>query len=219
MSKEIQTEITIAAPSALVFKAVADFSAYPSWNPYIRSIHGDGKKGGKIEITLQVPGSGRMRFKAHILEWDECHEIRWKGRLLLPKLFDEEYIFRLEEPSPGTVHFSQTAIYSGLLLPLFSKNFKKNREEGFQEMNAALKRLLEGQMVLEMESKPKVYVVFTAFISFLYLFLISSFVRISFSKYFEYVSPKVIPSIEQFMLKCINTKSMPQIYLISNGSI
>jgi hypothetical protein len=152
MSKKIHTDITIAAPAGPVFKALADFDAYPSWNPFIRSIQGTPAKGEKLKITLQIPGSGRMRSSATVLVMDENKEIRWKGHLRLPGLFNSDTRFTIEEQTPGVVTFSQTAEFSGILHFLFSEKLRKNRELGFREMNMALKRLVESRMILETET-------------------------------------------------------------------
>ena len=38
---QIETEIEIAASPERIWSILMDFSAYPEWNPFIRSLSGD----------------------------------------------------------------------------------------------------------------------------------------------------------------------------------
>jgi uncharacterized protein YndB with AHSA1/START domain len=56
MSRELQTEIDIAAPAERVWRILTDFDAYPDWNPFIRKIQGRPEPSGKLEVRIEPPG-------------------------------------------------------------------------------------------------------------------------------------------------------------------
>ncbi|MFK7827326.1 MAG: hypothetical protein AB8G05_24495 [Oligoflexales bacterium] len=52
--QQIITNIKIKAPKELVWKQFTDTSAYPDWNPFIKKIWGDLKKGYFWELVYIV---------------------------------------------------------------------------------------------------------------------------------------------------------------------
>ncbi len=52
MAKEIRTEIHIHATPSKVWQVLTDFSSYPEWNPFVKSLTGTVAIGQKIKVTL-----------------------------------------------------------------------------------------------------------------------------------------------------------------------
>jgi hypothetical protein len=52
---EIESQIEIAATRERVWSILTDFPAYPSWNPFIRSIDGPVEKGKRLSVTRPKP--------------------------------------------------------------------------------------------------------------------------------------------------------------------
>ena len=50
--KELHSEIEIAASPERVWDILADFAAYPRWNPFIRHISGELEVGERLEVRL-----------------------------------------------------------------------------------------------------------------------------------------------------------------------
>lgn len=84
-----------------------------------------------------------MRFKPTILAARPNRELRWKGKFLLPGLFDGEHYFSIEEKPGGGVIFLQGETFSGILVPLFKSSLNGARKQGFIAMNEAIKREAE----------------------------------------------------------------------------
>jgi len=82
-----------------------NFPAYPRWNPFIRCIAGKPATNKSLKVFIQPPGQSRMRFQPKVLTLIPNQAFRWKGKLLLPGLFDGEHFFRLEAGSNGGVIF------------------------------------------------------------------------------------------------------------------
>ncbi|WP_425259105.1 SRPBCC family protein [Rubrivivax sp. RP6-9] len=144
--EHIRTEIDIAASPAAVWHVLTDFPAYPAWNPFVRSIRGSQAPGSPLHVTVQPEGGKPMSFKPRLLIFEPGKELRWKGRLLAPGIFDGEHYFALSEPSPGTVHFVHGEVFRGLLVPLvFRGAMRAGTERGFAAMNRALQARAEAQ--------------------------------------------------------------------------
>jgi len=140
---ELYSEIEIHASPQRIWEILADFSRYPEWNPFIRSIRGDLVTGGRITAELRPPVSEGMTIRPVLLNVEPPRELRWKGHLLVRGLFDGEHVFEIRPEDTGRCRFIQREIFSGLLLPLFTRMLKDGTARGFADMNAALKERAE----------------------------------------------------------------------------
>ncbi|KUG20617.1 MAG: SRPBCC domain-containing protein [Methanomicrobiaceae archaeon] len=141
--KEIRSEIEIPAPPEEVWEILTDFPSYPAWNPFIRSIRGELRVGSRLEVFIQPPGRRGMMIRPTVLEVEANRALRWTGRLLMPGIFDGEHRFALVPQGSGRIRFIQSEIFTGLLVP-FTPGLLRNTEEGFLEMNRALRARAEG---------------------------------------------------------------------------
>ena len=140
----IRSEIEIAATPDRVWDVLTDFPAYASWNPFVRRISGEQTPGAQLSVTIQPDGGTAMSFKPKLLVFAPRKELRWKGQLLLPGVFDGEHYFQLLETSAGRVSLAQGEIFSGLLVPLLSHgSMLAGTERGFAAMNQALRARVE----------------------------------------------------------------------------
>jgi hypothetical protein len=140
---QLETQIEIEAPVEQVWSLLIDFPLYPRWNPFVRSIEGNLVIGQPLKIFIQPPGASGMRFRPTVLTVQPNRELRWKGKLLLPGLFDGEHYFKLEAKPGGGLTFRQGEIFSGILVPLFRRSLDGATKQGFIAMNEALKHEAE----------------------------------------------------------------------------
>ena len=85
-----------------------------------------------------------MTFRPTVLRAEPERELRWLGRLLLPRIFDGEHYFVIEDHEGGTrlVHGER---FHGVLLWFIDANqFRAD----FERMNAALKARVEAGAIL-----------------------------------------------------------------------
>ena len=141
---ELRTAIEIQATAQRVWAILADFAAYPQWNPFIRQIRGVPERGRSLEVRIQPSGTRGMTFRPTVLAAEPARELRWLGRLLIPGLFDGEHRFVIEPLPGGRVRFHHSERFRGLLVPLLRGKLERETKRGFDEMNAALKRRAEG---------------------------------------------------------------------------
>lgn len=144
--KEIYTEIEIDASADIIWHIITDFEGYPRWNPFIKEISGIPGEGSIIEVCIKPPQSKGMKFKPKIIKLQEEKELRWLGKLWIPKLFDGEHSLVIKQISENKVLFIQKEKFYGLLVPIFS-NLLKDTKSGFELMNNALKHEAEEKAV------------------------------------------------------------------------
>ena len=140
MSKEIKTEIHINASPAKVWAIFSDFKSYPQWNPFIKSLTGEVKVGGRIVARIQPPDSSVMTFKPTILTYEEGKELSWLGKLFISGLFDGLHKFEIIKNTNDSTTFKHSEVFKGLLTGILNM---ENTKKGFEAMNLKLKSLTE----------------------------------------------------------------------------
>ena len=141
--KELLSEIEIGAPAERVWRLLTDFPTYPQWNPFIRRIRGEPTPGERLEVRIEPPGGRGMTFRPTVLNAEPNRELRWLGHLLVPGLFDGEHSLTIQPLEENRVRFVQREAFRGLLVPLIGRSLDNNTQQGFEEMNRALKERAE----------------------------------------------------------------------------
>ena len=137
----IETAIDIQATPEKVWKILIDFNAFPAWNPFIPHLAGSLEPGSRLEVCVKPPGGRGITLHPRLLRADG-RELRWLGRLFIPRLFDGEHSFTIEPLDGGGVRFHHRETFRGLLVLLLG-GLLKNTRRGFEEMNLALKQRAE----------------------------------------------------------------------------
>ncbi|MEE9913925.1 MAG: SRPBCC domain-containing protein [Deltaproteobacteria bacterium] len=143
---EIRTEIDVEATPEKIWSILLNFSEYAQWNPFIRSIDGIADQGSRLKVSIQPPGSGSMTFRPTLLAVVPGRELRWRGRVLLPGIFDGEHYFQIVPLAGERVKFIQGEIFSGILVGMLKSSLDGKTKMGFIAMNKALKLLAEGKV-------------------------------------------------------------------------
>lgn len=141
---QLRTEIEIDARPDRVWEVLSDFPRHGEWNPFIRTIEGELRRGARLSVRLGPPGGKVFAFLPTVLEVVPNARLRWKGTLWLPGIFDGEHIFELEPIGGGRgTRLVQREEFRGVLVPLFAKSLDTDTRRGFEAMNAALKQRAE----------------------------------------------------------------------------
>jgi hypothetical protein len=97
-----ETEIFIAAPPETVWSLLTDPVEHAAWNPTMRAVAGRFMAGERLRLEMLTPSGRAMTFRPRVLLADPGRELRWLGRLGMPRLFDGEHYFRLVPENGGT---------------------------------------------------------------------------------------------------------------------
>ena len=141
--REICTEIEITGSPARVWEVLTRFDEYPEWNPFIPRATGKLQEGGRLDVSIRPPGQKPMTFRPVVVCVSPQRELRWLGRLWLPRVLDGEHAFLIEALGTERVRLVQRERFRGLLLPLLWRSLGGPTRRGFEDMNAALKRRVE----------------------------------------------------------------------------
>jgi len=140
---EVEESVEIVATPAEVWWRLTNFASYPDWNPFIVSIRGDLEVGARLAVTLKPEGMLPVVMRPQLLAVRPERELRWRGSLGLPNLFDGEHAFIIEPLAAHRVRFIQREQLSGLLVPSAMALIGDNTLAGFRAMNQALRRRCE----------------------------------------------------------------------------
>ncbi|NNE36580.1 MAG: SRPBCC domain-containing protein [Rhodothermales bacterium] len=132
------TSIDVDAPASVVWEVLTNTDDY-AWNPFVKSVEGELAEGNVVNVTL----SDGMRFTPTVLVAEPNRELRWLGRLGLPRVIDGEHIYRIVATSDSTVTFEHNEDFTGFLVPLLRSKLDEETVPGFESMNRALKETAE----------------------------------------------------------------------------
>lgn len=142
--REITTQVDIDATAGEVWGVLTDFPRYREWNPFIREAAGQAVVGTRLTLRIFPAGGGRpVTFRPQVLAAEQGVELRWRGRLLAPGVFDGEHRFTIV-PHDGRTRVTQSEAFSGLLVPLLGRTID-NTAESFRLLNDALKERVESR--------------------------------------------------------------------------
>jgi len=137
MQTTLQHQLEIDGPPSVVWAVLTDLAAYPDWNPFITRLTGDLRVGSRLHVVIAPPGGRTMTFRPTVLTVRPEHELRWRGRLFLPGLFDGVHAFEVQPLPDDRTRLVQSEQFSGVLVRALRGQLAPT-ERGFQSMNEAL---------------------------------------------------------------------------------
>jgi hypothetical protein len=134
----IRTSVEIDAPVSRVWDVLVDLPAYPEWNPFIVQARGKVAVGETLSLRMALPGRSPVTIEPRLLVVEPERELRWKGRLLLPGLFDGEHAFVFTPLENGRTRLDHSERFGGILLPIARSLIHDATVESFHALDAAL---------------------------------------------------------------------------------
>lgn len=141
--KNIETSILIDATVEDVWRVLSEFEAYSLWSPTIKQFDRQPVVGKRCKVLLEQSNGFKIKMNPKFLVIERNRELRWKGDLFIPGIFDGEHYFKLEQVAAGRIRFVQGELFSGLLVPFLGKLLIETRH-GFDLFNKAIKTRVEG---------------------------------------------------------------------------
>lgn len=141
----LETTIDINASIERIWAILTDFAHYSEWNPFIISATGTARPGQRLTLSLATRPGRSMTFRPEVLRVKHAEVLVWRGRFLMPGLFDGEHTFVLSPLEDGTVRLSHSETFRGLLVPFMRRKLDRDTRAGFNRMNQALRQRAEMQ--------------------------------------------------------------------------
>lgn len=121
---------------------VADVEHYHCWNPFFVRATGKLSEGESLRLTMQPVGKSPQSFAPQVLAVVPGRQFVWRGRLVMPGLFDGRHVFSVQRLQGGGTRFTQEESFSGVLVPF--AGFAPY-SAGWERMNKALKARAEAE--------------------------------------------------------------------------
>ena len=144
--RAVETGIDIAAPPWRVWLVLADFAAYPAWNPFLTKVEGRPEQHARLRVRVEPPGRSALTLAPRVVALETGRELRWRGRLLFARgLLDAEHAVELALLAEGrATRLRHMARFTGLLAPLAgAAGVLDTTRRGLEAMDAAVKALAE----------------------------------------------------------------------------
>lgn len=136
----MRASIDIDAPPERVWAVVTDVEHYKDWNPFLTAGRGSVAEGAALELTMSPVGRPPRTFSPTVLEVKTPRRLVWRGRLVMPGLFDGTHRLIVESLDAGRTRFTQEETFRGLLVPFVG--FEPYLA-GWRRMDEALKARAE----------------------------------------------------------------------------
>jgi hypothetical protein len=138
----LSSEIIIDAPADVVWRVLVDFGSYPEWNPVEIDVRGEARVGATLEHTSKLPNRKPMSFRARIVQAEPPRALAWRGRILVPGIFDVRHHFEIDPLGDNQSRLRQFEHFSGVLVP-FTPGVLRDTQAAFELANAAIKQRAE----------------------------------------------------------------------------
>jgi Polyketide cyclase / dehydrase and lipid transport len=96
-----------------VWQVLTDLPAYPEWNPFIFHAEGRVRVGDGLTLRMRPVGGRAATLRPTVVEATAPTHLRWKGRLMAPKILDADHDFRIEALPDGRSRLTQDEHFSG----------------------------------------------------------------------------------------------------------
>lgn len=143
----LDTTIDINASPERIWAILIDLAHYSEWNPFIIEASGVPRPGQRLTLSIATRPGRSMTFRPHVVALKHGQVFAWRGRFLMPGLFDGEHTFVLSPLEDGTVRLSHSETFRGLLVPFLRRKLHSETRAGFNRMNHALRVRAEAQPV------------------------------------------------------------------------
>ncbi|MFC5366776.1 SRPBCC domain-containing protein [Salinirubrum litoreum] len=147
MDRHVESTVEIDAPPAVVWRELLDFGSYRDWNPLLRRVRGRPEEGARLRALLSQPGLPPVVILPEVITFDAERELRWRSDSPIPGVLSAEHTFLLTPLDGGDrTRFTQTESFEGVLAAAMPAGLVSQVEQGFGEMNDALKRRVESSV-------------------------------------------------------------------------
>jgi hypothetical protein len=137
---KVRTAIEIDAPPERVFAVLADFAAYPDWNPYHVAVEGKPEVGAPLTVSIRRPDGKAVTVRPHLLRLEPNRELTWGGGIA--GIFRGEHVLKLESLPGHRTKLIHDEDFTGIAVVLANLPTEV-LTAGYRLMNEALKRRVE----------------------------------------------------------------------------
>jgi hypothetical protein len=144
MKVKLEHRIGIPAPATVIWEALSDISAWPTWNPLYPRANGVLRIGAQLDLEVAIPGQANRTIRPIIADWVPNDQIHWNLRMLGGLVKTTRYL-EIEQLTETGCIFTNGELFDGVLGPSIAKRFRPALRAGFAAMGEALKARVEAR--------------------------------------------------------------------------
>lgn len=138
----IEHRIGVQAPPEVIWDQIYDLRKWEHWNPLYPKAEGEVRIGGRLELTLAVPGQDPRQIQPVVLDWIPNEQLHWKLSMMGGLLTSVRFI-EIEQLGEANCIVNNGELFAGLLAPTLMKRLGRSIYRGFAGMDEALKARAE----------------------------------------------------------------------------
>ncbi len=142
LSVTVEAATHVEATPERVWAVLTDTDAYPSWNPFVRSISGQLVTGERLTVALKPTDAEPRTMTPTVVEVVPGRSFTWLGKVGVRGVLDGRHRFTVTADGVGS-HLVQHERLSGLLVPAFRRLLTVDTPAAFVASNDALKARAE----------------------------------------------------------------------------
>jgi hypothetical protein len=137
---KVATEIMLPASPDPIWKILMDFSTYPEWNRFLKSVRGEVAADAKLEIDIQYYGKVVEKKTGTVTGFIAPKYFSWVWNHSWGAWFlSTEHVFRLKDKEDGRSVFFQELYITGLGLKFRRRDMEHMARLSLDKMNDDLK--------------------------------------------------------------------------------
>ncbi len=152
----VTASVEIDAPPAAVWETLTAFERYGAWNPLLPRVRGEIAEGAEIRAVVAQPRVPPLPIRARITRVEPERELTWETRVPGAGLLSVAHTFELtplagadggsETEAAERTRFTQIETLDGPVGRAVPDRVVGFLADGFDEMNAALRRRVESTL-------------------------------------------------------------------------
>jgi hypothetical protein len=141
---KIATEIMLQAVPQKIWETLIDFSRYPEWNRFLKTVSGQPAMESQLDIELQYYGKNVEKKIATVTGFTALKYFSYTWKHSYGAWFlTSEHIFRLKDKEDGRTVFFQEIYVTGLSLRFRRRDVEHNVKLSMMKLNDDIKDRVE----------------------------------------------------------------------------
>ncbi len=139
---KVESRIGIMAPAEAVWEVLRVIEDWPHWNPLYPSAKGELRIGGRLSLTLALPGEPHRPIEPVVLDWVPNEQILWRDLAWGGWVKSVRYI-EIDEVDKNACIISNGELFRGWIAEFYGNKHRRALKKGFTAMSEQIKRHAE----------------------------------------------------------------------------
>jgi len=139
---KIEARVGIQAPSAVIWEVIGNLESWPEWTGIYPKAAGSLRIGGRLDLTLALPGEAHREFEPVIIDWVPEEQILWKDLRWGGWVASMRFI-EMEELGPTACFLSNGEQFPGMVAEYYLKRHRRALKAGYIQFAKAAKARAE----------------------------------------------------------------------------